>query len=395
MGKRRWLILALGLLAQTASCMFQFGLPYLLPVLRDETGISLGEAGVIVAAPSTGLLLTLVLWGIVVDRTGERLTMAVGLGLSGVLILVAALAHPGGSSATLVVTLLCGAAGAAGASVNAASGRVVLGWFPENERGLAMGLRQTAQPLGVALAALTMPSAGHALGFAGALVIPGIAALVVAAAVLAGVKDPPRTQKAAAAVRTASPYRTPLLWRIHASSAMLVVAQFTISTFAYVFLVEIRHWDPGLAGGVLAAVQFAGAAARVLAGVWSDRVRSRLWPMRWLAVVNAVTMAVLAAGALTGSWIAVPALLIASVITVSPNGLAFTAVAELAGGSWAGRALGVHNTGQNLTAALTAPALGALIGVTSYGAAFAIAVVFPLLAGPVLPVTAERARANA
>lgn len=395
MGKRRWLILALGLLAQTASCMFQFGLPYLLPVLRDETGVSLGTAGVIVAAPSTGLLFTLVLWGIVVDRTGERLTMASGLGLSGVFILVAALAHPSGTAGTVIVTLLSGAAGAAGASVNAASGRVVLGWFPENERGLAMGLRQTAQPLGVALAALTMPSAGHALGFAGALVIPGVAALVMAAAVLAGVKDPPRTEKAAAAVRTASPYRTPLLWRIHASSAMLVVAQFTISTFAYVFLVEIRHWDPGLAGGVLAAVQFAGAGARVMAGVWSDRVRSRLWPMRWLAVVNAVVMAVLAAGALTGSWIAVPALLIASVITVSPNGLAFTAVAELAGGSWAGRALGVHNTGQNLTAALTAPALGALIGVTSYGAAFAIAVVFPLLAGPVLPVTAERARASA
>lgn len=391
MGGRKWVILALGLLAQTAACMFQFGLPYLLPVLRAETGVSLGEAGVIVAAPSTGLLFTLVLWGIVVDRRGERLTMAAGLGASGVLVVAAAVLHPSGGSGILVTTLLCGAAGAAGASVNAASGRVVLGWFPENERGLAMGLRQTAQPLGVAVAALTMPAAGRALGFAGALIIPGVVALVIAVAVLIGVKDPPRTAKAAT-VATGSPYRTSLLWRIHASSAMLVVAQFTISTFAYVYLVEIRHWHPGLAGGVLAAVQFAGAAARVLAGVWSDRVHSRLWPMRWLAVVNAVVMAVLAAGALTGSWVAVPALLIASVITVSPNGLAFTAVAELAGGSWAGRALGVHNTGQNLTAALTAPVLGALIGVTSYGAAFALAVVFPLLAGPVLPVTAERAR---
>jgi len=391
MGKRRWVILALGLLAQAAACMFQFGLPYLLPVLRDETGISLGAAGVVVAAPSTGLLLTLVLWGVVVDRTGERVTMAAGLGASGVFIVIAALAHPSGSAATLVITLICGAAGAAGASVNAASGRVVLGWFPENERGLAMGLRQTAQPLGVAAAALTMPHAGRALGFAGALVIPGVIALVVAAAVLIGVTDPPRTEKSAAAA-AASPYRTPTLWRIHASSAMLVVAQFTISTFAYVFLVEVRHWAPGTAGMVLAAVQFGGAGARVLAGVWSDRVRSRLWPMRLLAVVNAAVMALLAVGALTGSWVSVPALLIASVITVSPNGLAFTAVAELAGGAWAGRALGVHNTGQNLTAALTAPVLGALIGVTSYGAAFAFAVVFPLLAGPVLPVTAERAR---
>lgn len=394
MGKRRWLILALGLLAQGSACMFQFGLPYLLPVLRRETGVSLGEAGVIVAAPSTGLLLTLVLWGVVVDRTGERVTMAAGLGASGVLIVVAAVAHPSGAAGTLVVTLLCGAAGAAGASVNAASGRVVLGWFPENERGLAMGLRQTAQPLGVAAAALTMPTAGRTLGFAGALIIPGVIALVVAVAVLAGVTDPPRTERAAA-VAAASPYRTPTLWRIHTSSAMLVVAQFTISTFAYVFLVEVRHWAPGVAGGVLAVVQFAGAGARVLAGVWSDRVRSRLWPMRLLAVVNAAVMALLAIGALTGSWISVPALLAASIVTTSPNGLAFTAVAELAGGTWAGRALGVHNTGQNLTAVLTAPVLGALIGATSYATAFGLAVLFPLLAGPVLPVTAERARTAA
>src|SRR5699024_12031482 len=43
----------------------------------------------------------------------------------------------------------------AAASVNSASGRVVMGWFPRHRRGLAMGIRQMSQPLGTSIAAVT------------------------------------------------------------------------------------------------------------------------------------------------------------------------------------------------------------------------------------------------
>ena len=49
-------------------------------------------------------------------------------------------------------------------------------------------------------------------------------------------------------------------------------------------------------------------------------------------------------------------------ITVADNGLAYTAVAELAGAAWSGRALGVQNTVQNIAAVATAPVLAAVIG---------------------------------
>src|SRR5450631_1444355 len=52
------------------------------------------------------------------------------------------------------------AGGRAGGSVFAASGRLILGWFARAERGLAMGIRQSAQPLGVAIAAVTLPTLG-------------------------------------------------------------------------------------------------------------------------------------------------------------------------------------------------------------------------------------------
>ena len=48
-------------------------------------------------------------------------------------------------------------------------------------------------------------------------------------------------------------------------------------------------------------------------------------------------------------------MVVASTVTVADNGLAFTSVAERAGSYWSGRALGVQNTAQYLTAAAVAP----------------------------------------
>jgi sugar phosphate permease len=279
-------------------------------------------------------------------------------------------------------------AGAAGASVNASSGRLILGWFAPGERGLAMGLRQTSQPLGVAVAAVaavTLPQ----LGRGSALLFLGTACLIACALVAIAVRDPARPA-GTSAHRTGSPYRTPVLWRLHLASAALVVPQFTVATFALVYLVDVGHWRPSTAGQVLAAGQLCGALARLVAGWWSDRAGSRVRPMRTVAVVIAVVMAALAAGAYTRSGLAVVALLIAGVATVTPNGLAFTAVAEYAGRAWAGRALGIHNTTQNAVAAVTAPVVGAVIDATGYPQAFTMVIAFPLFAIALIPVTSER-----
>lgn len=42
-----------------------------------------------------------------------------------------------------------------------ASGRLATGWFPAEQRSLAMGIRHTAQPLRIALAALVLPELGE------------------------------------------------------------------------------------------------------------------------------------------------------------------------------------------------------------------------------------------
>jgi len=388
---RRWLILFVGLLAMTAGCTFQYGLAYLIPALRHE-GFSLELASTLVACPTAGLLLTLIAWGAAADRWGERIVLAIGLGLAGVILQFASSVH---GAAGLGLCLALG--GAAGGSVFAASGRLILGWFARHERGLAMGIRQSAQPLGVALAAITLPTLG-ASGTGLPLRFLGGFCLVAAALVVWLVRDPARDQPkaggAASTYRAPSPYRQPILWRIHAASALLVVPQFAVATFALVFLVDARGWDATAAGRLLAVAQLCGAASRLGAGYWSDRAGSRMRPMRILAVSTGVGILALAVAAAAGSSVAVPVLLACAVVSVSTNGLAFTAVAEYAGPAWAGRALGIQNTGQNALAAATPPVLALAIGSIGFGASFAVVGAFPVVAAALVPVGAERTLAG-
>ena len=376
---RRWLILIVGLFAMIAGCAYQYGLPYLIPALRADNGVSLREAAIIISCPVAGLLVALTLWGIAADRWGERIILCTGLSIAGLALLAATRTSGTGELGACFFV-----AGTGGASIHAASGRLILGWFAAHERGLAMGVRQTGQPLGVGLAALTLPPLAARAGLDGGLYL--LAGCCLGAALLVGllVRDPERPE-AGQEHRAGSPYRTPVLWRIHAASALLVVPQFAVSAFALVYLVDARGWDTATAGRVLAVTQVGGAAARLAVGHWSDRAGSRVRPMRTLALTIGLIMAILAVGALSGREVATVALLAAAVITVTTNGLAFTAVAEYAGRSWAGRALGIQNTGQNLLAAATPPALGALVTGAAYGTAFAAVVVFPLAAAVLIP----------
>ena len=378
-------MLAAGTAAQAASAVMAHGPAFLIPSLVEQEGLSLAEAGVVAAAPMVGVMCALVAWGVVTDRTGERFVLLSGLSATSVAALAAVLA-PG--VVTLAGLLFLG--GLAAASTNAASGRMVVGWFPPRRRGLAMGIRQCAQPLGVGLAAATMAVIADRHGPYAALWAPAVAAGVAAVAVAVVVLDPPRP--AGGPKAAPNPYRGDrYLPRIHGVSSLLVVPQFVVWTFALVWLIDDRGWSPAAAGGVVAVAQVAGVLGRIGAGQLSDVVGSRMRPLRWVTWCAAATMLALGAAAGFDSALAVPLVVVATMVTVSDNGLAFTAVAERAGPFWSGRALGLQNTVQYLVAAAVPPVAGLAVTHSSYAALFALAAVFPLVATALVPVRDERA----
>lgn len=366
----------------TSAFIFINGVAFLIPALEAERGTPLATAGLLSSMPSFGMVITLIAWGYLLDRVGERIVLTIGSALTAAAAYAATTVH---SLVAIGAFLFVG--GMAAASANTAGGRLVSGWFPPHQRGLAMGIRQTAQPLGVAVGAMVIPELAEQGPFAG-LMFPALMCTVSAVASAIGVIDPPRKPRAAATVEElASPYRgSAVLWRIHVVSALLMMPQTVTVTFMLVWLINARGWPIAAAGALVTVSQLLGALARVLVGRWSDRVGSRMRPVRTIAATAALTLTVLGFTGHLGSHFAVVVMVTAAVIAVLDNGLEATAITEFAGPYWSGRALGTQNTTQRLTAAAGPPLFGALIAAAGYPVAWLVCGLFPLAAVPFVPV---------
>src|SRR5918992_3457731 len=352
----RWMVLAVGTAAQAATAYF-LGLAAVTPALREHFGLGVGGVGVLIGLASAGLVPTLMLWGSAADRFGERWVMASGLlGAAGALGGISFVDDPVAAGALLVV------AGACGASVNAASGRAVLTWFPAAGRGTAMAIRQTSVPVGAAVAAVALPPIAGAGGVPAVFVALAVTGLAAAGAVATFIREPPGlpARSARPMARAGAVLADRRLQRLSLAGLLLVVPQFLGS----VFLVEVLHVGSGLslgvAGALLALTQVLGAAGRLANGAWSDRVRSRLGPLRIVAVAVAVGFTLAAILRPGPAALLAAALVPAAALAISWNGLVFTAAGELAPEGRAATAMAMSNTA-NYVAAAAAPALGGLV----------------------------------
>lgn len=368
----RWVVLAAGTFAQASFAASGIGLPALAPALKSHYGLTLGETGVVLAATGIGMLFTLLLWGLVADRVDERWVIAAGLTGAAVLLAVASTTHSfGGVTGSLV------GVGALGASVNSASGRAITAWFPSSELGLALGIRQTAIPIGGAAAAAGLPWLASAGGTRLAFVVLGCGCLggsLVAGALMR--EAPARTPELGDVTR---PAHDPRMWLLAGGSALYLTSQIAITGFVVLFLHEHRGLSTHAAATILAGINVLGIGARIGAGRWSDRVRRRLGPMR--AIGLALTAGTAAVAGLVDAPLGalVPAVTVCGVLGLAWNGLAFTAAAEAAGPARSGAALGFQQTALGVMVAVVPPAFAAVVAASSWRVAFALAAVGPLL----------------
>jgi MFS family permease len=335
--------------------------------------LTLSEIGVVLAASWVGTLMTLLPWGLAADRFGERVVL--GTGLAGCAAFLAAAAYAP-SFGSLVAFLVL--AGAAGASVNSASGRAVMQWFGPSQRGLALGIRQTAIPAGGLVAALVLPHLGVESGLlflAGFCLLGGVAGVVA-------VREPKETQLPVDAVEWT--LRDRRLWELSFGSGLYLVTQVAIIGFVVLFLHDQRNVSDAAAAGVLAAIQVGAAVLRIAAGRWSDLLGSRAVPLRRVGVATALATGIVAA--LTGAslWILVPAFVVAGGLSMSWNGLSFTAAAELAGGRRSGAAIGFQQSVLSGVGAVAPVVFGALVAATTWRVGFALAALCPLAGIPLL-----------
>jgi len=245
-------------------------------------------------------------------------------------------------------------------------------WFAADERGLALGLRQTAVPVGGAIAALVLPLLGGTK--------PGF--LFLAGFVLAG------AVAGAIVLRSSSPEQLEIedvdsvlrdlrLWFLCAASGLYLVAQIATMSFLVLFLVDERGWSAGAAAGVLAAGQALAAALRIGVGRWSDLLGSRVRPLRLVGAAVTGSLALVAVLAGASGWLLVPVLIATTGLSMAWNGLSFTIAAEL-GGRRSGAAIGFQQTVLSAVGVVAPIAFAAAVSWSSWRAAFALAAGFPV-----------------
>jgi MFS family permease len=144
------------------------------------------------------------------------------------------------------------------------------------------------------------------------------------------------------------------------------------------FLHDHRGVAAGTAAAGLACIQVGAALARLAAGRRSDVTGRRIVPLERLALWAAGALALTALLASAPLLLLVPVLLAAGVLSMSWNGLAFTATAEIAGRERAGTAIGVQQTVMTALSAGAGVGFGALVAATSWPAGFAALALLPL-----------------
>ena len=408
--RHRWKVLGVGFSANASFAAAFSGIPTTAVFIRSGYHVGNSGLGLVLGMLGLGIALSELPWGLLTDRWGDRKVLL--LGLSATAAALAALALfvvprqayvPGLASLALGLLLV----GLLGGSVNGSSGRAVMAWFKEGERGLAMSIRQTAVPAGGGIGALMLPALALHFGFSAVYGVLAVLCAVTAAFAWRWLVEPPDevSDEAPAAnevamargqARSSVAGRNPLAdisaWRVAFGIGALCVPQLAVITFATVFLHDFGHAGVVTLSATMAAVQTGAAIARVWSGHWTDRRGNRRAYMRACSLMTAVLFAVLAlvvaiadADHLAMTAVLVALIVLGGVSASAWHGVAFTELATLAGTQRAGTALAMGNTFAFATLFVTPLMIPPLLALGAWPAVWVTTSVCALIALPVFP----------
>ncbi len=389
----RWSILGIGVAAQASFSAAFAGIPVTGITMRADYHLTNYTLGLALGCIYLGIALSEILWGLWTDKWGERRVLLVGLMSTGTMLALMALAVvPSGLGvppvALLAASLLL--VGALGGSVNGSSGRAVMAWFREGQRGFAMSVRQTAIPIGGAVGAALLPWLAASHGFRAVFGVLTLLCFVTAAATwrwLHGPDElpPTSTSAAAAALEERSPLRRWDVWRLALASGLLTVPQIGVLTFTAVYLHDAKHAGTLAVVLTLLLVQFGGAALRIWSGRYTDKHGNRRGVVAAIGAFAGAAMAGAAILTNAPTALCAGALAIGGMLASAWHGVAYTEIAAMAGARRAGTALGLENTTAFSAAFVTPLLIPVVLAASSWGVVWAVAAAASFLAVPLVP----------
>lgn len=336
----RWRMLGAATVVQVTVAIMSQGVPTLAPYIQASLSLTLAQVGLFGAALNIGSALTVGHAGWLVDVLGERATMGLGgLFVAAMAALVLIFPYPLVLAAIFMV-------GIGVASSTPAGSKAVMNWFPVNQRGVAMGIRQTGIPLGGALAALVLPPIAVAYGWQAAVAAAGGLALAGGALAVLAYRDSSHVRPTGAA-RQLVPIRHVLtrdILLVGLMATSFTVAQFVTVTYLAIYLRETAAIAIPAGLSLLLLAQAAGTVGRIAWGGISDRLLGgrRRPALVMNGLVTCVATLALSMLPTRPSWaLLVVVALVLGASAIGWNGLFITLASELADPDHQGRTVGV------------------------------------------------------
>ncbi len=382
-----WRVLLTAMVVQCGISILDQGLPTLIGFVKADTGASATAATLLLSTFLLGRCLGSYRAGVAADTIGERPVLVVGAIATGALI-VAGAAMP---LAGLYVALFLG--GIASAVATPAGGRLVLTAFARSRQGFALGLRQTAVPLGGLIAAALLPWVAGESSWRWSMALAGI--VTALSALPLAVAKVPRARRDAPRERR-SPYRPAHdrnIWLLTVWGSMFVSAQYALVAFLALDVEDRMALGLATASLFVAVAQAAGIVGRVGWGALSDHLLS--WGRKpFLLLLTAVGIAGVAALYAIPSSTPLPVLALVVAVAgfgvIGFQGMFITMIADAAGPTHVGAATGFAVTFVQMTLVVSTPLYGQVADHFGYHAVWAA--LTAVLAAAAVPAVLVRER---
>jgi sugar phosphate permease len=362
----RWAILALIMAAQTMANVGPLGIPAIAPLIRDDLGLSVTQAGSFLSAYYVGPALMSLPAGWMGDRWGVLLTM-----VAGQILIALGLYAVSGAGSFLVLMGLMMLAGVGYGMLNPTTAKAVMAWFPRRQRATVVGLKQVGLPLGGALGAWLMPPLALWLGWRHAVALSASVIAVLGLATWALYRNPPEDALVAEAPAGRPPaegagsaLRNRDLWLVSLSTLVFAGVQTVWMSFLVLYLQETVGVPLVTAAGYLVMAQVTGMAGRIIFGLLSDRAfggRRRIV----LAIAGTgstlCSLAIAATGSGTSAWALAALAVCFGFFGIGWNGVQHTLMAELVGPRAAGTAVGLGLAISSVGVTVCPPLFGLLV----------------------------------
>ncbi|BCC06995.1 permease [Bacillus cereus] len=148
----KWVMLIVATIAQTTATLITYGVGVFALFWKEEYALTNMESGLLVSVVNVGPLFCMLFVGRLLDQYNEKILISISSFLLGSSLLLTNIVSR--FNGLLFVLLLIGMF----YSVSQPGGsKVILKWFPKENRGLAMGIRQAGIPIGGALTGVLIP----------------------------------------------------------------------------------------------------------------------------------------------------------------------------------------------------------------------------------------------